>query len=173
MALCLEFLRTFHQLINFAFFSRRQLRLDNLLDLSFFDHGIILRECAGAGDINQRDHHIKCHQQGHCLETAGGKEGRRVQQDKDAGPEESIEDEHDLKHRGEVEEIPGRQPKHHSRHDSLDPSFDNHLDKTSLRFHGGYPYSAPATACIPFGASAWAFSFPVRSVRTIAKLTMM
>src|SRR5207247_6836749 len=92
------------------FFSRRQLRLDNLLDLSFFDHGIILRECAGAGDIDQRDHHIKCHQQGHCLETAGGREGRRVQQDKDAGPEESIEDEHDLKHRGEVEEIPGRQP---------------------------------------------------------------
>src|SRR2546426_5104440 len=173
LALGIEFFRAFQQLINFAFFGRRQLGLDNLLDLSFFDHGIVLRERAGAGNVDQRDHHVKSHQQGHRFEAADGRERRRVQQDKDGGPEESIENKHDLKHRGEVEEIPGRHPKHHGSHDSLEPSFDNHSDETSLRLHGGFPYSAPATAGIPFAASAWAFSFPVRSVRTIAKLTMM
>src|SRR5439155_1185387 len=65
--------------IIFAFFGRRQLGLDNLFDLSFFDHRIVLRECAGTGDIDQRDHRIKPHQQGPRLEAADGREGRRVQ----------------------------------------------------------------------------------------------
>src|SRR5207249_10396932 len=131
-----------------------------------------LRECAGPRGIDQRDHHIKCHQQGHCLETAGGREGRRVQQDKDAGPEESIEDEHDLKHRGEWKRYRDASQSTTAATIPWIPL----LTITSMKLlctATTPPYSAPATTGIPFGASAWAFSFPVRSVRTIAKLTMM